>query len=145
MLLLPVITLLKAIQTDGKAEFRKVACAANFAAARDDLKAPPAAYAIPLSDSPGPNALDSGGIEQAVKERFGVLLAVSNLRDATGSAAQVELERLRRLVIDELLGFVPGTGYDPVELGPGRLLMMDTSVLWWQIDFTTGYLERKAF
>lgn len=143
MLLLPVIELLKTIQTDGAQEFRKVAGAANFAAARDDLKNPPAAYVVPLSDSAKPNALSCGGIEQHVTERFGVVLAVSNLRDTKGEAAQAEFERLRSLVIGALLGFVPGEGYDPVQYGGGRVLQIDASVLWWQLEFVTGYYERK--
>ena len=143
MLLAPIIALLAAIETDGKAEFRKVASAANFAAARDDLKNPPAAYVLPLSDAAGANQLGGGAILQPVREQFGVVLAVSNLRDATGVAAQAELERLRRLVIDALLGSVPGTDYDPVEYAGGNLLMMDAAVLWWQLKFTTGYMERN--
>lgn len=143
MLLVPVVDALKAIETDGKAEFRKVATAANFAAARDDLKQVPAAYVLPMNDTAAPNALGGGAVLQQVKERFGVALAVSNLRDASGVAAQVEFERLRRLVIDALLGFVPGAGYEPVEYAGGSLLAIDASVLWWQLSFTTGYIERS--
>lgn len=143
MLLAPIIAALAAIKTAGKAEFRKVAAAANFAAARDDMKNPPAAYVLPLSDTASANQLACGASLQQVREQFGVVLAVSNLRDATGMAAQVELERLRRLVIDALLGSVPGAGYEPVEYAGGNLLMMDTAVLWWQLKFTTGYFEHK--
>lgn len=143
MLLLPVIDQIKTIVTAGIPEFRKVAGAANFAAARDDLKMPPAAYVLPLQDTAGANQLGGGAILQPVKEQFGVALAVSNLRDVTGVAAQAELERLRRLVIDKLLGFVPGTEYEPLEYAGGNILMMDASVLWWQLRFTTGYMERN--
>lgn len=138
-----VINQLKTIKTDGVAEFRKVAAAANFAAARDDMKQPPAAYVIPLNDAAGANQLGGGAILQPVRETFGVVLAVSNLRDSTGVAALTEFRRIRRLVIDELLGFVPVTDYEPIEYGGGNLLMMDTAVLWWQLKFTTGYHERN--
>ena len=67
----------------------------------------------------------------------------SDLRDASGVAALVEFRRLRRLVIDELLGFVPGTDYEPIEYIGGNILLMDTAVLWWQLKFTTGYMERN--
>ena len=143
MLLQPIIDQIKAIATDGVPEFRKVSGAANFAAARDDLKNPPAAYVLPLNDAAGANQLGGGAILQPVRERFGVVLAVSNLRDAKGESAQAEFERLRRLVITSLLGFVPGTDYEPVEYGGGNVLMMDASVLWWQLVFTTGYFERN--
>lgn len=143
MLLLPVVNQIKTIQTGGVAEFRKVATAANFVAARDDLKNPPAAYVLPLNDAAGANQLGGGAILQSVRERFGVALAVSNLRDASGVAAQAEFERLRRLVIDKLLGFVPGDGYEPCEYGGGNILMLAPDVLWWQLTFTTGYTERN--
>lgn len=143
MLLIPVVNQIKTIQTAGKDEFRKVAGVANFAAAREDLKQPPAAYVLPLNDSAGANQLGGGAILQPVKERYGVALALSNLRDASGVAAQAELERLRRLVIDKLLGFVPGDGYEPCEYGGGTILLMTTDVLWWQLVFTTGYHERN--
>ncbi len=141
---IPVINQIKTIQSAGQAEFRKVASAANFAAARDDLKTPPAAYVIPLQDAAGANKLGGGGaIIQPVKEQIGVILAVSNLRDASGVAALIEFRRLRRLTIDKLLGFVPGDGYEPIEYGGGNILAMDAAVLWWQLRFNTGYIERN--
>jgi len=143
MLLLPIVTQLKAIETDGAKEFRKVETAANFAAARDDQKNTPSAYVLPMSDTAGANSLGGGAILQPVKERFGVALAVSNLRDASGVAAQVEFERLRRLVIDALLGYVPAEGYEPVEYAGGGLLALTPGVLWWQLVFSTGYIERS--
>lgn len=143
MLLLPIVDQIKAIETGGVAEFRKVATAANFAAARDELKNPPAAYVLPMADRASANQLGGGAILQPVKEQFGVALAVSNLRDASGVAAQAEFERLRRLVIDKLLGFVPGTDYEPCEYGGGGILMLAPDVLWWQLVFTTGYMERN--
>jgi hypothetical protein len=143
MLLLPVVDQIKTIQAAGNDEFRKVATAANFAAARDDLKNPPAAYVVPMADRAGANSLGGGAILQPVREQFGVALGVSNLRDASGVAAQAEFERLRRLVIDKLLGFVPGEGYEPCEYGGGSLLLLSPDVLWWQLTFTTGYMERN--
>lgn len=124
--------------------FRKVLGAADFAAARDDLKVPPVAYVIPLNDTAGPNMLVRPGIHQQVTERFGVVLAVENLRDVRGAAVNAALETLRRATIDGLLGFQPAADYDPVKYGGGRLLMLDVSVLWWQLEFITGYYERKV-
>ena len=140
---IPVINQIKAIETAGKAEFRRIESVANFAAARDDLKNPPAAYVLPLQDAASANQLGGGAILQPVKEHFGVVLAVSNLRDASGVAALIEFRRLRRLVIDNLLGFVPGTDYEPIEYVGGNILLMDAAVLWWQLKFTTGYMERN--
>lgn len=143
MLLLPIVDQLKAIQTAGKPEFRKVSGAANFAAASDDLKGGfPVAYVIPLRDNAGASQIE-GAVLQQVKEQFGVMLVVSNLRDAKGEAAQAEFERLRKLVISSLLGFFPGTDYDPVEYVGGAILKIDAQTLWWQLTFTTGYMERN--
>lgn len=124
--------------------FRKVAGAADFAAARDDLKMPPAAYVIPLNDTATPNVLMGLAVEQHVIERFGVILAVSNMRDVRGGAVNAPLETLRRAAIDNLLAFQPTTDYDPIQYAAGRLLSLDVSVIWWQLEFITGYYERKV-
>lgn len=123
--------------------FRKVMGAADFASAREDLKTPPVAYVIPLGDTAAPSDLLGLSYEQHVVERFGVVLAVQNLRDVRGAAVNSPLETLRRAVIDNMLGFQPGTDYDPTQYGGGRLLMLDVAVIWWQLDFITGYYERK--
>lgn len=142
MLLQPIATQLRDTVTD----LRKVSGAANFAAAREDLKLPPAAYLIPLAGNAQPNRLIGRNISQHVPERFGVILAVSNLRDVRGDAVNAALEDLRNQSIQALLGFQASAAYDPIQLGPEALLMLDTdrNVLWWQIIFSTGYYERKV-
>jgi hypothetical protein len=140
MLLQPVADLLIAQVTD----FRKVAGAANFAAAREDLKATPTGYVLSLSDVAKPNTYINKSVQQHVIERFGVILAVDNKRDVRGDAVNGPLESLRSQVILALLGFQPAAGYDPVLYGGGRLLELDVTTLWWQLEFTTGYYERKV-
>lgn len=139
MLLQPIADRLAAAVPD----FRKVAGAADFASAREDLKAAPVAYVIPLADSARPSTLLGMGVEQQVIERFGVIMAVKNSRDARGDAVNAALEAIRSAAIQGLLGFVPADGCDPVQYGGGRLLMLDVSVIWWQLEFTTGYYERN--
>jgi len=143
MLSQPVVDLLKALATGGVKDFNKVAGAADFASAKEDLKNPPAAYVVPLADVAKPNQLQGAGIEQLVVERFGVVLAVKNARDVRGDAVNAALETLRKKTITSLLGFVPEVGYEPVQYGGGRLLMLDVSVTWWQLEFVTGYYERN--
>lgn len=123
---------------------RNVAGAVDFAAAEGNLKSVPAAFVLPLIDKAGPNNLACGGIEQRVVERFGVALVVNNASDARGAAAHTALEPLRRAVIDALLGWPPGAEYDPCEYGGGRILKLNGMDLWWQLDFTTAYFERKV-
>lgn len=145
MLSQPIVDLLSALATGGVKDFNKVAGAASFAAAKEDLKNPPAAYVIPLADSARPNALDCGGVEQYVAERFGVVIAVDNKRDTRGDAVNAALEDKRGKVIAALLGICPGDGYDPVQYGGGQLLALDVTTIWWRLEFITGYTERKAF
>ena len=147
MLSQPVVDLLAALSTGGKREFYKVSGASDFAAAKEDLakmKIKRAAYVIPLADTAKPNQLLFNGIEQPVTEMFGVIMAIENLRDQRGDAVNADLEAKRKAVINELLGFVPEVGYEPTQYGGGRLLALDTATTWWQLDFITGYVERKV-
>lgn len=139
MLLQPIADLLKIAVPD----FRKVAGAANFAAVKEDLINPPAAYVIPLADVAKPSDLYGIAIEQKVVERFAVILAVSNARDVRGDAVNAPLETFRRATIDALLGYQPTADYDPVQYGGGKVLAMDVTTLFWQLEFVTGYFERK--
>ena len=143
MLSQPVVDALAAIQSDGVGVFRKVAGAANFAAALDDMKNHPAAYVIQLADAAKPNHLLGLAVEQHVIERFGVVLAVRNLRDVRGGAVNAELESIRNLVISTLMGFQPASGYDPAQYGGGRILKLDVATIWWQLEFITGYYHRS--
>lgn len=124
--------------------FRKVGGAADFASAKDDLKVPPVAYVIPLGDNAMPNTLQGYSVDQHVVERFGVIIAVGNVRDVRGEAVNAPLEALRKLTIGNLLAFQPAADYDPVQYGGGKLLMLDVAVIWWQLEFITGYYERKV-
>ena len=88
MLLQPVIDQVTATAGVGflSGGFRKVMGAAGFADAQADLKVPPVAYVIPLGDTAQPNQLQGLSIEQHVIERFGVIIAASNVRDVRGEA-----------------------------------------------------------
>lgn len=123
---------------------KKIAGAADFASAGADLKGKlPAAYVIPMTERAGGNSLVSA-VSQHTEARFGVVLAVSNLRDARGQNAHGDLAPLRAAVIAALLGWQPGPDYDPVLFGSGRLLQLQDGVLWWQDDFVTAYYLRSA-
>lgn len=122
---------------------KKVSGAVDFASAGTDLKnSTPAAYVLPLADKAGQNEL-CNAVSQRVDVRFGVVLAVQNLRDARGQNAHSDLEPIRRAVIDALLGWNPDADHAPVLYGGGRLLQLADGVLWWQLEFVTVYYERK--
>jgi len=117
---------------------RRVTGAADLVSAREDLKQAPSAFVVPLTSAPGRNSAATTVVMQRVTEGFGVVLAVKNLRDTTGREAHKELRALRIAVITALLGWTPEPElYDPLELGPGRLLVAQDRELWWQDDWRT--------
>lgn len=126
------------------ASLRKVGGAADIPGAQESLKQVPAAFVIPLAEVAGPNELESGAISQQLSIRFGVLWAVSNLRDATGEAAQTDLETVREAGKTALLGWQPDTTMEPCEFAGGQLLQVADRVLWWQDVFVTGNYLRKT-
>jgi len=124
--------------------FRQYGGAAEFAALPDNgPNVVPAAFVVPLNETPGPNQLETG-IMQRVSCQFGVILAVRNLRDGVGGAANDELGPLRRQVKDALLGWIAPGCDDVITLGPGRVLQLNNQVLWYQDDFMTAYYERMV-
>lgn len=121
---------------------RQVGGAAEFSALPEaGPQAVPAAFVVPLEERAGSNQLDTG-ISQRVDVRFGVILAVRNLRDGVGAAANDDLETLRRAVKAALLGWQPTGADDVCTFGGGRVLQLNNQVLWWQDDFVTAYYER---
>ena len=122
--------------------FLTVQGSADFAASAAGLVTPPAAFVLPLADRPSENDAVSIVSQQDVI-RFGVAIAVKNLRDPRGQKANVDLRTLRISVMTALLGWSPASEYDPCEYGGGRLLQLDDQVLWWQDDYVTGLLLRS--
>jgi hypothetical protein len=138
--LAPIIARLK-----GEASvLRFVGGAADLPAATEELKQHPAAFVIPLTDSASRNGDATGSVTQQVTVRFGVLLAVQNLRDARGEAALTTLTPVRLAVRDALVGFVPEGYEDPCEIVGGRIMQLNDRVLWWQDDFLSMFIYRKV-
>lgn len=101
----------------------------------------PAAFLIPLGDDPRPSQ-GANFIRQQVRVSFGVVLAVKNVADAKGEAAQVDLDAtLRPAVQAALLGWSP-TDAEPLERGAGRLLGFKNGVLYWQDVYHTNTYAR---
>lgn len=139
--------LLNAIEahlTSSVPALKKVAGAADFASAGMDLKGKlPAAYILPLAERAGGNSLVME-VSQKIEVRFGVMLAISNLRDARGQNAQGDLAPLRTAVLAALIGWQPDPGHDPVLFGSGRVIQLQDGVLWWQDEFVTAYYLRSV-
>lgn len=123
---------------------KKVAGAADFAAAAPDLKQTPAAFVLSFADRAGRGTTGTLVVSQQNETRFGVVFAVQNLRDARGEQAQTDLLTLRLAAMTALLGWQPAPDFDPCEYGGGRLLQLDNLVLWWQDEYLTRALLRSV-
>lgn len=126
------------------ATLKKVGGSADLTSAQQDLKNKlPAAYVVENRETPGPNEIVTL-VSQRNATRFSVVLALQNLRDPRGEAAQQALRPIRVSIITALLGWPPGPEYDVCLFGGGRLLKLDDGVLWWQDDFVTSLYLRSA-
>lgn len=128
----------------GTAGLLDVGGAVEYFAARESLKRSPAAFVLPAKDTAAANAFATEEIDQRVTARFGVIIAVKNVRDARGEAAMADLTPLRQAVWERLLGWIAAEGFSPCTYGGGRLLDLDegAQVLWWVDEFDTDYHVR---
>lgn len=123
------------------ADLRQIGGAAEFeAASANSPRATPAAFVIPLGEDPRPSS-GANFIRQQIRVSVGVVLAVKNVADTKGEAAQVDLGVLRPAVQTALLGWSP-TGAEPLERGAGRLIGMKNGVLYWQDVYHTNIYAR---
>ncbi|RJG06250.1 hypothetical protein D3870_09715 [Noviherbaspirillum cavernae] len=114
----------------GAANFKILPEAANFHA--------PAAYVIPMDESPERNQ-SGNGYRQRVQEGFGVIVVVSNVADERGQSALLSVHDMRALLFRALLGFRPAEEYDAIEYDGGNLLHMDRARLYFQFEFVVDY------
>ncbi|SRR5258708_3811730 len=120
--------------------FKRVGGAIDLPTAQADLKnLVPAVYVIPLRESAGQNLVDTNlTLRQAVRLRMAVMVAVSNVRDVRGEAAQGDLEPVRAALRSALLGWTPDPAVcDPFEFDSGRLVSLSNATLWWLDIFRT--------
>ena len=140
----PLALALVTARLAGTAGLLDVGGAAEYFAARESLKRWPAAFVLPAKDTSAANVFATEEIDQRVTARYGVIIAVRNLRDAKGEAAMADLTPIRHAVWDQLLGWIPASGFSPCTYGGGRLLDLDedAQVLWWADEFDTDYHVR---
>ena len=122
----------------------QVGGAADFAQAKSVLKNKvPAGFVIPLADQASPNTSATIVVQQRVVQQFGVILAVSNLRDATGEKAINDLFLVRQQIFQKLIGWYPPSATNSMEFGGGNLMDMDDQVVWWQDNFSIDIYLRS--
>ena len=124
---------------------KKIGGSADFGVAETALRNKlPAAFVIPLAEQANPNTSATTLVSQRVNQQFGVILAVTNLRDATGEKALVDLAAVRQQVFAALSGWIPPGERSAMEFTGGQLQDMSDQVLWWQDDFNLDTYLRSA-
>lgn len=118
----------------GAAEFQK--------AAESNPTATPAAYVLPMDETPSANQF-SGDDIQLIRTSAAVVLVVRNVADARGAAVQADLATLRDAVKTSLLGWAPVAGYDTLSRGRSTLMAFRDSHMWWQDTYLSSFYERK--
>lgn len=139
----PVITQLRtycpsfAGRVAGSARFKRLDETVNMAL--------PAAYVIPLDDTPG-ERMSLNDVRQPLVEAFAVIVAISNAPDERGQAAiNSAHDTIRSELWAALLGWQPDnlqehSIYRGIEYQGGNLLDLDRARLWYQFDFG-AYME----
>lgn len=130
----PIVQRLKA---QLPADWTDVSGAAALDAAIDAAPTAPVAYVLPLAESAEPGYL-AGIHAQQLQLAFGVLIAVQNVSDARGGAAQTDLAVRRQQVRTALAGWTLPTDPDAtVAFSRGQLLQFEQGRLWWMDIYET--------
>lgn len=135
-----IITRLKA-EVSG---LKLIGGAADFVSAAEGVKQTPSAFVLPSSERAGSSSTGTMVVSQNNNVRFGVVMAVQNLRDPRGEKAQADLLPIRTSIMNALHGWQPDYDFDPIEFGGGRLLQLNDQVLWWQDEFVTAHFIRSV-
>ncbi|MFZ4537820.1 phage tail terminator protein [Propionivibrio sp.] len=131
MNLAPVLARLKSQLTG----FVVIGGAADLQSIDNDAPPAPSCFLVMTSEVAEDNTL-LGGYEQRLTIGFSVVLVVSNVADATGSAAMGDLEALRSQVKTALIGWPPEPAIgEPVRYAAGHQLRFDDGLLWWADEF----------
>lgn len=102
----------------------------------------PCAYVVELSKSSSPNTRINGHL-QLVTVKFGVMMIVSNQRDATGHAAHEDLQAVSLEVWNALCGWQPLEANMPIEHLAGRSSGSYDLDRFWADVFTTQFYYQK--
>lgn len=98
----------------------------------------PAAYVIPMGETPGEQQ-DMNGYEQGVEVSFAVVVFLDNASDEAGQAAVTQLAAIQKQIFKALLGWDP-PNYDAIEYSGGSLVDLDRSRFVYQFEFTSAYV-----
>jgi hypothetical protein len=134
-----VKVLIDRIKSDCASFSSRVAGSAEFENA--DIEgadmAVPQAFALLVADSPEENQTFGEVVTQYLRERWRVIVVVSNTTDRRGQAATNTLDDIRDELFAGLLGWAPDTDHTPMEYRGGALLAMNRARLFHAFDFET--------
>lgn len=110
----------------------------EFALAQEHTVKQETAFVIPLAEGVnGENQYDTS-VNQTVKERFGVVVALKNDAEVAkklGLAAFDRLHGVRAKLFRAMLGWIPAGTEMPVYYMGGRVLDINPAWLWYQFEF----------
>lgn len=113
----------------------RVAGAAEFSALPENAAVQtPSAFVIPLDDNPAENE-SLNTVRQPLEDNFGVVVALSNLKDERGQGVSESVHLMRRELWRALLGWSPDHEYNGVFYQGGSLLKLDRARCWYRYDF----------
>ena len=105
----------------------------------------PHAWVVPLQEVADDAANLS--VPQKVRERFGVVIAVSNAAgrdDGLGLIAMDQLRAARQELVNALMGWEPTPFCDSIRYAGARHLSMSRSKLWHQTEWSVGYYVKPV-
>lgn len=97
----------------------------------------PSAYVIAAGDDAGQNDLQNG-VRQNITDLFDVVLVLDST-DERGQEAADLLHDLRAELWKALVGWQPGTEYDPVEYGGGSLVFINRARVVYRFSFEAEF------
>jgi len=131
----PIAAALRAAMPD----LVEVGTAGSFGALTRETVRWPAAYIIPLTESPSPNRYESGKIiSQRVAARFGVVWSVRDIGDRKGSIANGDIRAVRLAGMMAICRIEPPDAESACEPVSGKLVSTvdRNGQMLWQDDFT---------
>ncbi|MFV3126120.1 hypothetical protein [Niveispirillum sp. KHB5.9] len=102
----------------------------------------PAAYVVLLDELAGDSGI-TGGVQQLVQLRFGIVLIVSGLVDDLGTGAVGALTEVRRQERAALLGWAPEGAQEGLSFDRGELMAVTAGTLRWMDIFQTTTIYRS--
>lgn len=104
----------------------------------------PAAYVVALREASGDNERMTS-VLQRTEVDVAVVIITDNLSDDRGDAAARDLEALKKVVRDTLIGWQPASAEDVVTHVSGELTKAREGVVWWEEVYATAlYLEEDS-